>query len=986
MNKILLKHKILMILVIPIITILLLSGYVVYNKVIEQNKTISTKNYFDFTIKSYNVLYELQKEKEYSLIFLSSYGKNYKKELSKQRGKTLKSINMLENFLLTFNLSNYSKYLTTNVSSLKLELKKIEEMKNRINILSISDEELLNFYEHIIDILFLLIDDSISYSDDGPLSKKLQSFILIANMTEEASSELRILREVFEKGILSNKDYLDFSSSVSSQNTLYSLFKKVQSKKELKDIHNNIKCSSCLDVKRYRNIIFNKSKKDQIISHMKELAGYGGLIHNFKNYVLRNENKYLNKVQKYHTSLLRDINKYRRIKGTTIEEKGLLKEIKNIFDSYMGSTLDIMDLISQEKSIKEIDYTISIDDKKAINALHKLNKNIYGADSKNWLKVSNERLNYLNNIIIKVQNDITIYINRKNKNINNEFIFIVIFVSLMVLIVLLISTLMTKKIVTSLQVFKAGLEYFFLYVIREKDHLKPMKIKGTDEFAQMTQDMNKQIEKIEKIIEQDKKVVHEISDVMEKVSNGFFEYKISEKGATKEVESLRQIINKMIVYTKSKINNINKVLDNYALANYKFRLSDEEKIGMYGDFGMLSNGAILLGQSTSQLVAMITNAGNELKDNTEILITSSRQLSNRANEQASSLEETAASIKQITNNMKTSSEDVVEMFNIAEELNISAIQGNDLAIKTSNSMDEINDKVSAINDAISVIDKIAFQTNILSLNAAVEAATAGEAGKGFAVVAQEVRNLANRSAQAASEIKKLVSDATIKSNEGKSIATNMIEGYSNLSLKIVDTKNIIDSVTSAIKEQENGMIQINDAISLLDEMTQNNATTSSTIDNLSEEVANLSNRLLGITSQAEINDKYYSMVDDIDLIHEISKYKNEHIKFKKSYFNNLDSYSKIMVENYKISSFGKWITNNEKLDKELTRTTSWSILKTRHESVHNHLQEYLDLNYNKVDNKILKQSAKLIEDTSSELFDSLNDIAVENTKIKRTLF
>jgi len=138
-------------------------------------------------------------------------------------------------------------------------------------------------------------------------------------------------------------------------------------------------------------------------------------------------------------------------------------------------------------------------------------------------------------------------------------------------------------------------------------------------------------------------------------------------------------------------------------------------------------------------------------------------------------------------------------------------------------MENINEQVSSINEAITVIDQIAFQTNILSLNAAVEAATAGEAGKGFAVVAQEVRNLASRSAQAAKEIKELVENATLKTNEGKNIANEMIEGYKHLKEDINKTSLLISDVSSAAKEQESGIIQINDAINNLDQQTQQNA-------------------------------------------------------------------------------------------------------------------------------------------------------------------
>ena len=119
-------------------------------------------------------------------------------------------------------------------------------------------------------------------------------------------------------------------------------------------------------------------------------------------------------------------------------------------------------------------------------------------------------------------------------------------------------------------------------------------------------------------------------------------------------------------------------------------------------------------------------------------------------------------------------------------------------------MTEIDKEVNAINEAITVIDQIAFQTNILSLNAAVEAATAGEAGKGFAVVAQEVRNLASRSAEAANEIKTLVQNATTKANDGKSIANQMINGYTELNENISKTIELIKDVEMASKEQQQG--------------------------------------------------------------------------------------------------------------------------------------------------------------------------------------
>ena len=163
------------------------------------------------------------------------------------------------------------------------------------------------------------------------------------------------------------------------------------------------------------------------------------------------------------------------------------------------------------------------------------------------------------------------------------------------------------------------------------------------------------------------------------------------------------------------------------------------------------------------------------------------------------------------------------MSKLSSNVTTSANQGEKLANETTVAMDEINNQVNLINEAIGVIDNIAFQTNILSLNAAVEAATAGEAGNGFAVVAQEVRNLASRSAEAAREIKTIVENATIKANEGKEIASNMIEGYKHLNQNISQTINLISDIQNASKEQLLGIEQINDAVNQLDQQTQQNA-------------------------------------------------------------------------------------------------------------------------------------------------------------------
>jgi len=234
----------------------------------------------------------------------------------------------------------------------------------------------------------------------------------------------------------------------------------------------------------------------------------------------------------------------------------------------------------------------------------------------------------------------------------------------------------------------------------------------------------------------------------------------------------------------------------------------------------------------------------ELLENMDILNKST-------NEAAASLEETAAALEQITQNVNQNNTNVQEMSKYANEVINSAKLGQELSTQTDNAMDEINNEVTSINEAITIIDQIAFQTNILSLNAAVEAATAGEAGKGFAVVAQEVRNLASRSAEAANEIKKLVETAKHKADSGKEVAFKMTQGYEKLYENINGTIELISNVEQASLHQQQAISQVNDAVNLLDKQTQNNASVAAHTDTIADKTNKISNQIVADTQSKQ---------------------------------------------------------------------------------------------------------------------------------------
>ncbi|MDY0320784.1 MAG: methyl-accepting chemotaxis protein [Arcobacteraceae bacterium] len=407
-----------------------------------------------------------------------------------------------------------------------------------------------------------------------------------------------------------------------------------------------------------------------------------------------------------------------------------------------------------------------------------------------------------------------------NANLLVTITILIIIVSVIVGIVT--GAIITKGINTSITLFKNGLMEFFDYINKKKSNITPITINSKDEFGAMADIVNENISATQKNIEEDDKFIRDTQIVMNRVANGWFSQHIVANSSNPALMQLKYTINTALDNLKDRFITINSVLEEYTHHNYtkKLVINDIEKNGV---FDTLVQDINKLQDTITQMLVDNKQNGLTLDESSNILLANVDKLNQSSNEAAASLEETAAALEQITSNIRSNTDNISKMSTLANGVTQSASEGEKLANQTTVAMEEINMQVTAINEAISVIDQIAFQTNILSLNAAVEAATAGEAGKGFAVVAQEVRNLASRSAEAAKEIKDIVERATSKANEGKAISTNMIKGYSELNQNISHTLNLISDIEMASREQLQGIEQINDAVTQLDQQTQQNA-------------------------------------------------------------------------------------------------------------------------------------------------------------------
>ncbi len=545
---------------------------------------------------------------------------------------------------------------------------------------------------------------------------------------------------------------------------------------------------------------------------------------------------------------------------------------------------------------------------------------------------------------------------------------------IVIFVIMMITLLINRKLTNDMALLTNNLTDFFDFIEKKKDDIQIHDVAGKDEFARLIRKINEEVLKSKDIASKDNAILSEIDEVISRVENGFFTYNVTGEAGSDSVKLLKDNINNMINTTKTKLETISLILESYGRYEYNFRLTKEQRDGMAGDIGTLSTSLLALGEDISMFMATFSIVITSLQTNTQVLTQTSSTLSNSSNEQAASLEETSASIDEITSLIQENSQSVNKMATLSNELKQTATTGHNLANDTSDAMDEINDKVNQITEAITIIDQIAFQTNILSLNAAVEAATAGEAGKGFAVVAQEVRNLASRSAEAATDIKNLVEAATQKAKIGKEVSDDMIVGYTNLNEKIAATEEIMSNVSNTSEDQQNRILQINNTVSELDHKTQQNAQSASRLNDISAEVSSLAQKIDKTLSKAQYDADYDNMVKNEELVQAISGYKRDHIAFKKNNFTHLNKFEKFTVVDCNSCKLGKWINAQETNHEPWVETKEWSSLKVAHEKVHVNVQQYINENATHTAQKNLASKALDIETDTIEVFTHLNNI------------
>lgn len=314
-------------------------------------------------------------------------------------------------------------------------------------------------------------------------------------------------------------------------------------------------------------------------------------------------------------------------------------------------------------------------------------------------------------------------------------------------------------------------------------------------------------------------VEQEVNHLVEAAAAGDFSVRLKTEGKNGFFLKLAEGLNSLVTTADKGLKDVARVLGAIAQGNLTETI-DADYSGTFGDLKNYCN------ETTSSLTSML----GEIRMAADTIFTASSEiaqgnadLSSRTEQQAANLEETASSMEELTSTVKLNADNAKQANVLAEQASAVATDGGTLIQQVVTTMNAINESARKISDIIGVIDGIAFQTNILALNAAVEAARAGDQGRGFAVVASEVRTLAQRSANAAKDIKALISDSVQKIDSGNQLVGKSGDTMKEIVNAIKRVNDIMAEIAAASAEQSTGIEEVSTAVSQMDEMTQQNA-------------------------------------------------------------------------------------------------------------------------------------------------------------------
>jgi len=336
------------------------------------------------------------------------------------------------------------------------------------------------------------------------------------------------------------------------------------------------------------------------------------------------------------------------------------------------------------------------------------------------------------------------------------------------------------------------------------------------------------------------------------VKNGNIASRMSYEGIGIDFKDIPPGINAILEAMIAPITEAASVMTEMSKGNLRKYVEGDYK----GDHAEIKNALNKTLDSFNEILGGLTIAIDEMQNGAGQISDASQSLSQGSTEQAASVEEISAAVTQLASQTRQAAENSKKANTISNSSLESSLKGSEMMDEMMHAMKEIKTGADNISKIIKAIDEIAFQTNLLSLNAAVEAARAGRHGKGFAVVAEEVKSLSDRSAKAARETAELIQESINRANKGAEIAEKTVVSLKEISAGVEQVANLMNEVSSAAEEQSAGLLQVEKSIQQIEQVTQNNAANSEQTASASAELAGQAESISQMAKKFEIKSDY----------------------------------------------------------------------------------------------------------------------------------
>ncbi|MDP1663689.1 MAG: methyl-accepting chemotaxis protein [Methylobacter sp.] len=820
-----LRSKLILMVTIPALALLYFAGSGVSERLSLSKEMVKLESLVDVSVKIGALVHEMQKERGMSASFIGSKGVKFAAELPVQRAKTDKTVETLQTTLKSFDAGSYSDQLNALLSAAMNNLGELGTQRSIINALGMDGIQSSAYYSKTIGSLLDFPAQVSTLSSHSEISRLASSYSSLLKAKERAGMERALLATVFAVDHFTPDTLNRFLKIFSAQDVYTDMFFAYALDSQKEFYKAKVSGSAVDEVAKIKKIAMDKGIEPGLgidpLYWFKTVTEKIDLIKDVENKLsgdlLDASSKFKNNAERMAIFfiVLTILSVLITVVLTVFISKGILRSLNSLHQTAsaiangdLSSSIDL----SQKDELGELFRSMNImqqqllaratkDHKEHDEALRL--KTALDSITANVMVTDNERnIIYINPAVIAMMQHAEADLRKVLPRFDSS-----------------------KLLGANVDTFHKNPEYQKQLLANLTSTFRSELVIGMRTFYVIANAINNgQGQRIGSVVEwrdrtAEVSIEQEVARVVSGAVLGDFNQRISESDKEGFFLQLAESVNELMETSSTSLNEVVRVLDALSRGDLTETITNDYS----GTFGQLKDDSNSTVEKLKEIVGQIKEASEMINTAAKEIAAGNNDLSHRTEEQAASLEETAASMEELTSTVQANSQNAKHANRLAVGATDIAGKGVKVVGQVVSTMEGINESSRKVVDIISVIDGIAFQTNILALNAAVEAARAGEQGRGFAVVAVEVRNLAQRAAAAAAEIKGLIGDSVEKVEDGTKLVAQAGKTMEEIVGAIRGVTVIMSEISAASMEQTSGIEQVNQAIGQMDDVTQQNA-------------------------------------------------------------------------------------------------------------------------------------------------------------------